>query len=155
MHGNITPIKPEPPPVVKERTITLTNRPPMKIVEDEWPIISQGVACYKVSGAPYEWEIAIRVRGRKTEYGKPSWYIVHASYSTWDDDVQPDDDSDKDNQRVRVGHYFFQRHDSNDLTKHIVEVGEELKARILNKNMLVYVVFAVDRCFANLPVEGI
>ena len=42
MHGTIPPEKPDKPVEVKTRTITLTNRAPIKIVEDDWPILAHG-----------------------------------------------------------------------------------------------------------------
>ena len=157
MHGNVTSL---PIPEKKHRTITLTNARPIKIVEDQWPVIAQGIVCYKVDGAPYEWEIAIRLRKQKTALND-FWHIIHANYDIIDDDIQPDCDSDKNNQRVRVGHKFHTHftHQSalvgsdggKDLVTAIVEIGEELKERILKKEMHVYITHAVDRCCASLP----
>ena len=62
----------------KTRTITLTDRPPVKIKEDEWPVIATGSADDDDSSQPgnppnREWTRTIRVRqhtdGRAIVYG--------------------------------------------------------------------------------------
>lgn len=148
MHGTVAAL-----PQVKHRTITLTNRAPIRIVEDEWPVIAQGISCYAVDGAPYSWEVAIRVRRKKES---DISHIVHANYSRQDDDFEPDNGADKYNQTVRVGREFHTELRSSSgvsLSKQIFEVGEELKARILDPAMHVFVMHAVDRCFAALPAR--
>jgi hypothetical protein len=149
MHGNITPIKPDnPEPVVRRRTITLTNRAPIVIVEDDWPMIAQGISCHKQEGAPIGWEISIRVRHQRAKYN--AQFLIHAKYLTFDDDYEPDNDDDKHNQMVRVGRIITEREAAMNLWKHILAVGEELRERILDEHKRKFVTHAVDRCFANL-----
>jgi hypothetical protein len=149
MHGNITPIKPEKPaePVVKQRTITLTNRAPIRIVEEHWPIYAQG-ACGEdnPSGSPYpEWTIEVRVRFYKGAHKYPLYHtIIHANYSY-------SSEIDEKYQTVRVGRILTDRESAGDLWKHITEVGDELRERIGDEHMRKYVTYALDSCFANLP----
>lgn len=62
----------------KTRTITLTDRPPVRIAEDDWPVIARGDADDNDSDQPgnapnRQWERTIRVRqhedGRAIVYG--------------------------------------------------------------------------------------
>jgi hypothetical protein len=126
----------------RRRTITLTNRPPIRILEDAWPVIAQGMCgSDDAPGAPYsksKWSIEIRVR--KDKVGRT---IIHANYN-FDDPQHPPEKS----QLVRVGRYLPI---GADLTPNILAVGEELRERIDNQNMRKFVTSAVDACFARLP----
>jgi hypothetical protein len=148
MHGTVTPIKGDPPavPVVKHRTITLTNRAPIRIIEDQWPVIAEGKCGYDITGAPYGWEISIRVRREDKFTTMEPRHIIHAHYTSFDDNER-----DEDNQTVRVGHLLDGREALANLWKHILEVGDELRERIANEHMRKHVVHAVDGCFAKLP----
>jgi hypothetical protein len=148
MHGNITPIKPDKPePVVKVRTITLTNRAPIKINEDDWPIIAQGQV--GEDWVEYGWNVAIRVRRCELkQHWQSGHYIIHANYVF----NSPDED---DGQRVRVGRVVTTYMISTEsLWKHIAEVGEELKTRIMHPKHCTCATFAIDECFASLPAQG-
>ena len=160
MHGNIVslPDKPEAPAPVKHRTITLTNRAPVKIVEDEWPVISQGLTGDEHPGDLWSWDIAIRVRREKRKelypgvagsapvYNQPKT-IIHAHYKSWDES------NDSNCQTVRVGRIISERQSASDLWDNILAVGEELRERINTVPMRRHVTHAVDRCFADLPAQ--
>jgi len=146
-----TPREPAPepkPPEVKRRTITLTNRAPISIVENDWPVIAQGSAGHECEGDSHQWDMAIRVRRRKEQpaaFGPPNtaWYIVHAKFSEWDE-------ISENGQLVRVGQSLISD-EKNKLWKLIVAVGEELRGRIDRESLRRHVTGVVDRCFAQLP----
>ena len=127
MHGTVTSIA---PPAPKTRTITLTHRAPVKIVE-----------------------VAIRVRSKVVEKGHCPHYLVHANYKHTTDWWDPEDGDNMENQMVRVGREIHE-HDP-DLYANIVAVGEELCARILNQKMHINVTLVVDACFASLPARRV
>jgi len=142
---NNTPQQPEE----KRRTITLTNRSPVSILESEWPVIAQGEVGYDVPGAPYGWTISIRVR-KFEKKPTPSVpydirFIIHANYKCFDED------HDDDNQTVRVGRLLEKDEAMNGIWKHITGVGDELRERIESEKLRKHVIYAVDLCFANLP----
>ena len=122
----------------KTRTITLTNRAPIQIVEDEWPVIAQGTCSWKHPDCANGWSIEVRVRKGRNDY------IIHANYSL---DIKDREDKC---QRVRVGHVITDHEATKDLWKIMLEVGEELRSRIKNERLKKYVTFAFDQCFASL-----
>ena len=137
MNANVTPL-PTAPVEPKRRTITLTNRAPIQIVEDEWPVIAEGRSGYDhPCGDGLGWLVEFRVR--KGVYN----YIIHASYEYSTEPAEED-------QRVRVGRVLRPIEAANDLWKHMVEVGEELRIRIENEKLKKYVTYALDHCFASL-----
>lgn len=149
------PVKEPAPTPPKRRTITLTHRAPISIVEDQWPIIAQGSDGNEHLGAPWSWAMAIRVRREKEKlhpngrlrYGGGR-VIIHAKYSYWDE-------SDEEaGQRVRVGRLLTAHEAASDLWKHIQEIGEELRGRIGCAAHQLLVTGMVDRCFETLtPFE--
>lgn len=139
-------------PIEKHRIVTLTNRAPIRINEDEWPVIAQGgdgEGCFE---APWQWSISIRVRRKQQTkrnffHDYENSHIIHATYSVRDDTREPDDPC---NQTVRVGRVLTEKQSGTDLWKHIFEVGEELRERILIERFRKRVTLAVDDCFAHL-----
>jgi len=144
---------PEPKPVEpKLRTITLTNRAPIQIVEDEWPEVAHGRCGYDHPGDIFQWNISIRVRRENHKKHGSHIYgggrvIIHAKYSYWDENHQDD------SQTVRVGRLLTADESARDLWKHILGVGDELRERIANEHWRKQVIHAVDACFANLPAQ--
>jgi len=136
----------------KRRTITLTNRTPIRIVEDDWPIIAQGACGFDPNPPdapwPFEtWSIEIRVRRCRHNSGR---FIIHAKYSF--DDPRNEDNS----QTVRVGRLLDGYNDvSLKLCEQILAVGEELRSRIGNEVLRKHVTYALDGCFAQLPPRDV
>jgi hypothetical protein len=133
--------KPPGPPERKKRTITLTNRRPIQIFEDEWPVIAEG-ACGKEWMPGQDWSIRVRVRRSRFRY------IIYAKY-------EYNNENSEDWQTVRVGRYLDTSQSDDALCKHLLEVGEELRARMACENLRKHVIYAVDGCFANLPAQSI
>lgn len=146
-----------PPAEIKHRTITLTNRAPIRIVEDEWPVIAQGRCADDNPDAPWGWKIEIHVR-REMRFGR---YLIHANFHHWDE-------SEEYSERVRVGRLLTENEACLNLYKYILAVGEELRQRlgprylyssdkrqehekVLYEKMSRNIRHALDDCFANLP----
>jgi hypothetical protein len=147
----VPPSDPPPAPAVKkQRTITLTNRAPIRIVEDDWPVIAEG-GCGEEQNPEYGfgWGISIRVRRHVDTGDRPKRqdfqdsYIIHGRYIY-------DSPHDEGNQTVRVGRVLTGNEGMRDLWKHISQIGDELRERIADEQHLKRVIHALDQCFANL-----
>jgi hypothetical protein len=123
----------------KRRIITLTNRSPVRIVENDWPVIAQGHCGSEAA----ECNIEVRVRrhrdGRAIVYGRFS-YDYSYSYGV------PVDSPTRI--RGRVGH--LSEADA-DLAASLRIIGDYVCERVFNRDMHKFVVEAVDDCFAHLP----
>jgi hypothetical protein len=121
----------------KHRTITLTNRAPVRIVEDEWPIIAEG----RCGSEAMRCNIEVRVRqhrdGRAIVYGRFSY-----NYS-WD----PPFDRLM-HLRGRVGHLSDA---GTDLAASFHIVGDYLRERVHDQDMHTFIAAAITDCFAHLP----
>jgi len=151
MHGTIAAAT--PPVTTKRRTITLTNRSPITIDEDEWPIAGKGVAGVNVDygwqSSPYGWEISFHVRFEKKEKPYPYQHraVIQAKFHNWDE-------SEVERcQTIRVGRLLDANEAACELWKHMLEVGDELRARIDNEHMHKDVMHALDQCFASLSPD--
>jgi hypothetical protein len=88
----------------RERIITLTDRPPISIIEDEWPELATGsVVSRPTHGAHHSTWIRARVHGAPDERpvisdGEPATVLVYATHD-W---AAPGEDRSGD-RRVRVG----------------------------------------------------
>jgi len=131
--------------VEKRRTITLTNRAPISIIEDEWPVIAQGQCGEDApDGSPYQdWDITIRVRVQKKGGHRA---LIHANYKYHCD-------ADEEWHQARVGRLMdvASSRSDHEVWKTILEVGDELRERMQPEGMRKYVTYALDACFAQLP----
>ena len=127
----------------KYRIITLTNRAPVRIVEDDWPTIAEGHCGSETS----ECNIEVRVRrhcdGRAIVYGR---FNYDHSYS---DGVFV---SSPKRIRGRVGHLSEA---GADLAASLRIVGDYLRERVADADMHKFVTKTIDDCAAHLPpIEG-
>ena len=138
----VEPTAPPPAPAEKKtRLITLTNRAPVKITEDKWPVIAQGSCGETDDTGLCSWSIDVRVR--ENPYGI---CIVHAKYAYYNE-------IDEASITCRVGHLLHGIPSVTELWQHINEVGDELRARIPGEGHRKYVTTALDDCFAALPAQ--
>jgi hypothetical protein len=126
----------------KYRTITLTNRAPVRIVEDDWPIIAEG----HCGSETKERNIEVRVRhhcdGRAITYANFSY-----SYSNGG----PPPFNGLSRIRGRIGHLSGA---DEDLAAGLRIVGDQLRERV-DRDMHKLVAGAIDQCFAHLPPRKI
>ena len=127
----------------KHRTITLTDRPPVRIREDQWPRIASGD--YKDWDNQYEsqanrtWKINIRVRqhadGRAIVYG------------TYEHDTQFQNENGETH---RVGLLI---EPGDDLSHTIKQAVEQLTERVSDEERHRHIRDAGNECIADLPAE--
>ena len=123
----------------KTRTITLTGRPPVKIREDQWPIVAQGAYSNARPQSTRTVEIWLRVR-RHTD-GRAIVYAGYTYESLWQGEEQL---------RVRVGDLIGP---GDDLVRAIQRVGGELADRIEDEPGAQRLRDVIDACIADLPAE--
>jgi hypothetical protein len=135
------PTPPAAAPVEKLRTITLTGRAPIQIKESEWPIIAEGWSGWDdSSGAPYSFDVKFKVR-----QGKHSRMIIYGTWGYWEDNPA-------NSQNIRVGRHATVTED-HELWKHLREVGEEMRERVLYEKLKKHVTLALDSCFEKLKPQ--
>lgn len=119
-----------PDPEPRRRTITLTGRPPVRIVEDEWPVIARArdwEGEYEVQSGR-KWWLYVRQHqdGRALVYGR------HAT-------------SYRDESDLAAGELLDATPTGLGLAESIRRVGESLGAGEV----------LIDRCIADLPPEDL
>jgi len=129
----------------KMRTIILTDRPPVRIIEGNWPIIAEG-GMYDYRGAVHSpdktWDIEISVRqhrhdGRAIVCG----VYIHQDYIRgYDIELQ------------RAGVLVDP---GSNISDAIMGVGWQLIDRIQDQEMFPHVRRVVDECISNLPAEDL
>lgn len=129
----------------KQRTITLTDRPPVRVREDQWPLIAVGM--YKDWDNQYEcqanrtWHIYIRVRrhqlGRAIVYGRYSYDTA------WQGER---------GEMHRVGTLLAP---DDDLAGAIRAIASQLIERVRDDYMHPHIDAAADECIANLPAQAL
>jgi len=144
MKDNVTnlPTPPAAAPAKKSRTISLTGRAPISIVEDDWPLIAEGWSGWDDSnGAPFSFNVRFKVR-----QGKHAQMIVYGVFDYWEED------SPSSSQAVRVGRHVTVIHD-HDLWTHMRETAQEMRDRVLNEKLKKHVTLALDNCFEKLKPQ--
>ena len=114
----------------KFRTITLTDRAPVRIKEDEWPVLAQGSW---TDGAA---NLSLRVR--QHDDGRAILYGLYED-PTWD-------------QAYKVGRLLA---DGADLAAGIKNVADDLIERVGREQARRHIREAVDECIADLPAEDL
>jgi hypothetical protein len=142
MTDNTSPSARERKRKEKYRTITLTNRAPVRIVEEDWPIIAEGHCGSETS----ECNIEVRVRrhcdGRAIVYGRFSY-----DYDFGDIPI-----SSLTRIKGRVGHLSSA---DADLAAGLRIVGDYLRERMADADMHKFITKTIDDCVAHLPpIEG-
>lgn len=129
----------------KKRTITLTDHPPIRITEDDWPVIAHGQ--YRDWDNQYEFQAnrtwSCHVRVRQHQDGR---MIVYGIY---------DYDTALQNKRGFCGKAGIVLESDADPVAAIREVGETLKHKMSEAGLDTVnhhnVSEAVDECIADLP----
>lgn len=127
----------------KQRTITLTDRPPVRVREDQWPVIAHG--SYKNWDNQYDfqanrtWKIDIRVR--RHEDGRA---IVYGLY---------DYDTHFQNEKCEAHKVGALLAPDGDLPSTIKEAAEQMIKRVSDDDMHWHIRAAADECIADLPAQ--
>lgn len=126
-----------------KRTITLTDRPPVRIAEDQWPVIAHGH--FKHWDNKYEFQAnrtwTVHVRVRRHQDGRA---IVYGTYE-YDTRFQGEW-----GETHRVGALL----DSGaHLPSAIRAIAEQLIDRVSESDMHRHIREAADECIADLPAE--
>lgn len=151
---NVTAL-PKQSPQPKKRTVTITGRAPIIIFEDDWPIIAEsgwGEPAYDDHGYPWSWSIKMKVR-RHIDKKRHHWQVTDIVYAVFSCSDETRDESLDANQTVRVGRLITGDTGAEAYWKHIREVGEELRERIISEPLKKYVTLVVDDVLAKLPAS--
>lgn len=126
--------------IEKRRTITLTNRSPVTIVEDEWPVIAEGG--YRDDHPSGCEQLSVEFRVRRNRHKQ---HLIHGKFSYYLEDVE--------SETHRVGRLLYIP--DNDVDKALLEVGNEMRERVSDGPLRRYVTLALDACFAKLGPQAI
>lgn len=129
----------------KYRTITLTDRAPVRIVEDQWPTLAHG--CWSDHDNQYEFQAnrkwRIDVRLRQHEDGRA---IVYAIYD-YDTAFQSER-----NENHKVGMLLEA---AGDYPTAIKQVAQDLIDRVSDDDMHRHIREAANECIADLPAQDL
>lgn len=127
----------------KQRTITLTNRPPVRVKEDHWPVIAHG--SYKDWDNQYEfqanrtWKIDIRVRQHQD--GRA---IVYGVY---------DYDTHFHGEKCEAHKVGALLAPDDDLPGAIKEAAKQMIERVSDEDMHQHIRAIANECIADLPAQ--
>lgn len=127
----------------KTRTITLTGRAPVKLHEDQWPVIA--TSDYKDWDNQYEsqanrtWKINFRVRRHAD--GRAVVYAVYDYYTQWQGEA---------GEAHKVGQLLDA---DGDLPAAITWTADELLERVADENRHRHIRNAANECIADLPAQ--
>lgn len=126
----------------KYRTITLTDRAPVRIREDQWPVIAVGTyEDYEGLKREANWIVSVSIRVRQNQDGRAIVYGVYDYNSLH---------SRKKCEVRKVGSVLIL---GADLPLEIKAVAKQLTDRISDPDMHRHVREVAEDCIENLPAE--
>ena len=130
----------------KTRVISITGRPPVRIREDDWPIIAKG-KWDRHDGKTYSqanrtWSIGIRVRQHKHD-GRA---IVYGVY---------DYDSNFEKEPGELHRVGLLLDPGSNIATAIERVCQQLIDRISDREMFWHARVVADKCISNLPARDL
>lgn len=130
----------------KTRTISLTGLPPVRIREDDWPIIAEGKwdrhDGKTYSRAKWTWSIGIRVRQNQHD-GRAIVYGVYKYKTNYENEPR---------ELHRVG--VLLEHGGH-IAIAIERVCQQLINRISDREMFSHARDVADQCISNLPAQDL
>ena len=130
----------------KTRTITLTGKPPVKIREDQWPVVAQGG--YEDCDNQFDFQSSritdLDIRVRRHDDGRSVVYGVYDYTTRWQGERS---------ETKRAGYVIDP---DGDIVATIKRVGDDLVQQAVRRDIVRDIVRdAVNECIADLPAQEI